>query len=145
MNTHLNVFRFTKNMQLNVESAFETPLFSYYYGFGEFADGSEHESGRTNLSNVFTNELVYVDGMARCFMVNSNVTGMASSTIITDQAVTFNSMFNRYNKNSANSDYYVFCGYDAIGSDDPDKNERFTNKTLRTDTNRHNYDARVQS
>lgn len=145
LNTHLNVFRFTKNMQLNVESAFETPLFSYYYGFGEFADGSEHKSGRTNLSNVFTNELVYVDGMARCFMVNSNVTGMVSSTIITDQAVTFNSMFNRYNKNSANSDYYVFCGYDAIGSNDPDKNERFTNKTLRTDINRHNYDARVQS
>ena len=121
---------------MNVESAFEAPIFSYYS-----FDGILNESGVTNLSNVFSNENIYINGMANCFLVSTNVESN-NSVIITDQPVTFNNMFNRYNKTASNSDRYVFCGYNLIGSD-PDKNQRFTNKTLRTDANRHNYDARI--
>jgi hypothetical protein len=141
LNTYLNVFRFTKNIQLNVESTFSTPIFSYYYGFGDDKAGIEDKTGKTDLSNLFSSELIYVDGMANCFLVNTSTSGNAPSTIITDQPVRFNNIFNRYNKSATNADYYVFCGYDVIGS--IDKNERFTNKTVRTDANRHNYDARI--
>lgn len=135
--TSLNVFKFKKSIQLNVESAFERPLFTYY----DFDGIKDVNINKTKLSNIFASEDIYVQGMQNCFMVNQNVNSNNSS-VITDQPVYFNNIFNRYNKNVSNSDRYVFCGYNFIGNPS-DKNERFENKTLREDASRHNYDAKL--
>jgi hypothetical protein len=134
LQTDINVFNFKHNIILNVESAFEHPLFIYedYTGYRP-----ENDTITTDLSNTFINDKILVRGMKNCFSVSRSNNPKQYKT---DQPVTFSNMFKVYDASVKNSDYYVFSGYDPMGSDIT-YNTRFGTKTLNTLVNRHNYTA----
>ena len=151
----LNVFHFDKNIDgitLNAEEAFYRAYYLCTDFDGEQLEGSSSnpsqlQANASRISNVFTDEKVYVRGMRKCFMISTQTSGSFQDAYKTDQFVTFSNVFDagRYDKQATNADEYVFCGYrfvtdgEKVGDSYPDM--RFGTKTLRTDIERHNYDA----